>query len=227
MNTIAIGAAGGRGMLETAPDQRTDNSRILLGLLSSVERDGGQSQRRLATDLGVALGLINAYLRRCVKKGLVKVKQAPARRYVYYLTPIGLAEKSRLTFEYLSVSFEFFRLAKAECGAVFVTAAERGFSRVALAGISDLAEIAMICALEKNLNVTAIVDDTSQLPHFLGLPVATSFAEVVGLCDAVIVTDPRRAVELTEQACAFFTADRVLKPNLSLPPPRVPNGGRQ
>ena len=213
-------------MLETAPGQKGNDARILLGLLSSVERDGGQSQRRLATDLGVALGLINAYLRRCVKKGLVKVKQAPARRYIYYLTPVGLAEKSRLTVEYLSVSFEFFRLAKAECSAVFMAAAERGFSRVALAGISDLAEIAMICALEKNLKVTAIVDDTSQLPQFLGLSVATSFAEIVGLCDPVIVTDPRRATELTDQASVVFAGDRVLKLNLSLPPPRVPNGGR-
>lgn len=213
-------------MLETAPEQKGSDARILLGLLSSVERDGGQSQRRLATDLGVALGLINAYLRRCIKKGLVKVKQAPARRYVYYLTPVGLAEKSRLTLEYLSVSFEFFRLAKAECSAAFATAAERGCQRVALAGISDLAEIAMICALDKNLKVTAIVDGTSQLPHFLGLPVAASFSEVTSLCDAVIVTDPRRAMELTEEAYTVFASDRVFRPNLSLPPPRVPNGGR-
>ena len=213
-------------MLETAPDPKGSDARILLGLLNSVERDGGQSQRRLATDLGVALGLINAYLRRCVKKGLVKVKQAPARRYIYYLTPVGLAEKSRLTLEYLSVSFEFFRLAKAECSAVFTTAAERGCLRVAIAGISDLAEIAMICALEKNLQVTAVVDDASPLPRFLGLPVAASFSEIVGLCDAVIVTDPRRAAELTEQACTVFASDRVFRPNLSLPPPRVPNGGR-
>jgi len=213
-------------MLDTAPDPKGSDARILLGLLNSVDRDGGQSQRRLATDLGVALGLINAYLRRCVKKGLVKVKQAPARRYVYYLTPVGLAEKSRLTLEYLSVSFEFFRLAKAECSAVFTTAAERGCLRVALAGISDLAEIAMICALEKNLQVTAIVDASSQLPRFLGLPVAASFSEIAGLCDAVIVTDPRRAAELTEQACTVFAGDRVFRPNLSLPPPRAPNGGR-
>ena len=46
----------------------------------SVERDGGQSQRRLAADLGIALGLVNAYLKRCIKKGLVKVSEAPARR---------------------------------------------------------------------------------------------------------------------------------------------------
>ena len=48
----------------------TQNNRIVLGLLESVERDSAQSQRRLAAELGVAVGLINVYLKRCVKKGL-------------------------------------------------------------------------------------------------------------------------------------------------------------
>src|SRR5216117_514816 len=104
-----IGGSERQGMHET---------RIMLDLLESVERDGGQSQRRLASELGIALGLVNAYLKRCVKKGLLKVNQAPARRYVYYLTPQGFAEKSRLTVEYLSYSFRFFRQAKADCAAL-------------------------------------------------------------------------------------------------------------
>ena len=123
-------------------EESPESSRIMLGLLDAVEQDRAQSQRLLASELGIALGLVNAYLKRCVKKGLVKVREAPARRYAYYLTPQGFTEKSRLTVEYLSVSFSFFRRAKAECGAVFRVAAERGFHRVALAGISDLAEIA-------------------------------------------------------------------------------------
>ena len=73
-----------------------EKTRIMLGLLESVERGQVQSQRRLASDLGVALGLINAYLKRCINKGLVKVSQAPARCYAYYLTPSGFAEKSHL-----------------------------------------------------------------------------------------------------------------------------------
>src|SRR5450631_2270544 len=119
-------------MSSTAQDE--DNQRIMLGLLQSVERDGGQSQRRLASELGIALGLVNAYLKRCVKKGLVKASQAPARRYVYYLTPQGFAEKSRLTVEYLSFSFSFFRRAKEECTALIEGAQARGFDRVALIG---------------------------------------------------------------------------------------------
>src|ERR1700704_4890231 len=111
-------------MSSTAQDE--DNQRILLGLLESVERDGGQSQRRLASELGIALGLVNAYLKRCVKKGLVKVSEAPARRYAYYLTPQGFAEKSRLTVDYLSYSFSFFRRARADCAEIFAAARGRG-----------------------------------------------------------------------------------------------------
>jgi DNA-binding MarR family transcriptional regulator len=213
-------------MLGATENNRTEDERILLDLLNSVERDGGQSQRRLASELGIALGLVNAYLRRCVKKGLVKVNAAPARRYIYYLTPQGFAEKSRLTVEYLSVSFSFFRRAKAECGVVFGTAAERGFYRLALAGISDLAEIAMICALNTGVRITAVVDGKSTSSHFVGLPVAASFAEIVDSCDAVMITDLQRTAELTEQASALFGPERVLTPKLILPPPRVPNGGK-
>ena len=85
-------------MDHTLPDSSGEDERIVLNLLNSVD-DGAQSQRRIAEELGIALGLVNAYLKRCIKKGLVKVSQAPARRYAYYLTPEGFAEKSRLTVE--------------------------------------------------------------------------------------------------------------------------------
>ena len=62
----------------------------------------------------------------------------------------------------------------------------------------------MICALDTGVEVTAIVDDASLLLHFVGLPVATSFEAIVGTCDAVLVTDPRRAAELTAQAITAF-----------------------
>src|SRR5271156_5336902 len=110
-------------------DAHEENERIVLDLLTSVEHDGERSQRRIAAELGIALGLVNAYLRRCVKKGLVKVRDVPARRYAYYLTPQGFAEKSRLTVQYLSDSFSFFRLAKADCARVLEAAQAKGFGR--------------------------------------------------------------------------------------------------
>src|SRR3954469_18862366 len=136
-------------------DADNENERIVLDLLTSVEHDGERSQRHIAAELGIALGLVNAYLKRCVKKGLVKVRDAPARRYAYYLTPNGFAEKSRLTVQYLSDSFSFFRLAKADCVHVLEAAKLYGFSRLVLAGRSDLAEIAILCALDASVTIAA------------------------------------------------------------------------
>ena len=161
----------------------------MLGLLESVEQDGATSQRRLAADLGIAVGLVNAYLNRCIQKGLVKVAQAPARRYAYYLTPQGFVEKSRLSLEYLSYSLKFFRQAKLDCLNAFEAAHARGFSRVALDGVSDIAEIATICARETKIEIVAIVDGKTALDSFVGVPIARNYDAVADLIDGLIVTD--------------------------------------
>src|ERR1700687_3731498 len=181
----AHGARAMDRLLET----EHENDRIVLDLLTSVEHDGDRSQRHIAAELGIALGLVNAYLKRCVKKGLVKVRDAPARRYAYYLTPHGFAEKSRLTVQYLSDSFSFFRLAKADCARVLEAARARGCSRVVLAGKSDLAEIAILCAVEVGVTIVALVDPRSDDKQFVGVDVVKSYAEVAGRFDAVVVTD--------------------------------------
>lgn len=187
---------------------------IILGLLKSVEQDGGRSQRRLAAELGIALGLVNAYLKRCVNKGLVKVQNVPARRYAYYLTPQGFAEKSRLTVAYLTSSFSFFREAKADCLVMFETGRMLGFKSVVLVGRSDLAEIAMICGIECQIEVVALVDPKSASGRFLGVPVAASFDAVQKSFDAVVITDLEDAYGSWNSARARFDETRVLIPRL-------------
>ena len=195
-------------------DKELENARIMLGLLESVERDRAQSQRRLAAELGIALGLVNAYLKRCVKKGLLKMSKAPARRYAYYLTPQGFAEKSRLTVEYLSYSFSFFRHAKSDCTAVLEAAKALGLRRLALAGVSDIAEIAIICALESGIEVTGVVDPDCPLDRFVGYPIVASFDEVVDGADGVVVTDIKAPRETYAAAVASFGSERVLAPSM-------------
>src|ERR1700737_1354976 len=97
------------GVGEESQVEGGGNPSIVLSVLTSVERDSAITQRKMAHDLGIALGLATTYLRRCVRKGLIKMRQGPINRYAYYLTPQGFAEKSRLTAEYLAVSFDFFR----------------------------------------------------------------------------------------------------------------------
>ena len=90
-----------------------------LEILQAIENKRDVTQRHLADRLDVALGLANSYLKRSVRKGLVKIQQAPANRYFYYLTPQGFAEKSRLTAQYLSTSFDFYRQASDSLRKVF------------------------------------------------------------------------------------------------------------
>ncbi len=201
-------------MAEVSKTGDVDEARIVLGLLEYVGRGGEQSQRRLASELGVALGLANAYLKRCVKKGLVKVRQAPARRYVYYLTPRGFAEKSRLTLEFMSHSFALFRLAKADCMAALEAARERGYTRIALVGASDLAEIAAICALDGGFAIAAVVDANVAADRFAGAPVVGNLDSLRPLPDAVLVTDMRAAAAAVRMAAAKFGPERVLVPGL-------------
>jgi DNA-binding MarR family transcriptional regulator len=201
--------------------QEPDNARIMLGLLESVERDGARSQRRLAAELDIALGLVNAYLKRCIQKGLVKVTQAPARRFAYYLTPQGFAEKSRLSVEYLTYSFTFFRKAKSDCLAVFEEARRRGFRRVGLAGVSDLAEIATICARESDVEIAAVIDGHSSHSQFVGFPVVPSYDSVSGSFDGIVVTDLKRTRETIAAAILWFGPHRVLVPALLQPPSKA------
>jgi DNA-binding MarR family transcriptional regulator len=191
-----------------------DKDKILLGLLESVERNGGQSQRHLASELGIALGLVNAYLKRCVKKGLVKVAEVPPRRYAYYLTPQGFAEKSRLTIEYLTFSFSFFRQARADCASTLGSALANGWSRIALAGISDLAEIAVICAVESGTSIVAVVDADASAEAFMGTPVVRAFDAIADKADAVVITDLRNARETFAAAAVQLGRERVLAPKL-------------
>ncbi|MDA9437540.1 hypothetical protein XH98_00110 [Bradyrhizobium sp. CCBAU 51745] len=186
----------------------------MLGLLESVQRGEAHSQRHLASELGIALGLVNAYLKRCINKGLVKVSVAPAKRYAYYLTPGGFAEKSRLTIQYLSYSFSFFRQAKKDFVTLFAAARAAGIQRIAILGMSDLAEIGAICALDCGMTAVAVVDARSELRSFLGMPVRGSFDEMSDSVDAVLVTDMTDTLAAIDMAVARFGPERVLVPAL-------------
>ena len=157
------------------------------------------------------------------RKGLIKVSQIPPNRYAYYLTPKGFSEKSRLTTEYLSSSFTFFRRARGQCGDLLEYCAARNWHRIALAGTSELAEIATLCAIERNIRLTGLID-TGQIDargrkgepvptEFAGLPVVTLTRKFPDL-DAIIVTDLQIPQAVFDTLAAEFPAEHILTPPL-------------
>ncbi|MCO5090648.1 winged helix-turn-helix transcriptional regulator [Bosea sp. (in: a-proteobacteria)] len=200
------------GGVAPGPDAAHSEGRHIAGLLAFVEREAHVSQRALASELGVALGLVNTYVKRCVKKGLIKVQHVPSRRYAYYLTPSGFAEKSRLTAEYLSWSLSFFRRARSECSALFEEARQRKFGAVALYGGSDLTEIAILCAAEHGIAIVAIVDGGMRRQSLFNIPVVASLGAAPARPDGAIVTGIHEAQRWYDLAAADLGAARILAP---------------
>lgn len=188
-----------------------DQTEITLGLLNAVHENSHVTQRTVAIELGVALGLVNTYIKRCVKKGYIKVRQAPANRYAYYLTPAGFTEKSRLTAQYLSHSFTFFRRARQQCAEVLVLSEERNWRRLALAGASELAEIMILCSHEYPVTLAGIVDPTAGRDSFQGLPVV-SLLKKLGVVDAVVITDLSDPQAAYAALAEYLPDDRILAP---------------
>ena len=161
---------------------------ITLGVLSSVQENHEVTQRGLSKDLGIALGLTNAYLKRCMRKGLIKVQQIPRNRYAYYLTPEGFSEKSRLTTQFLSTSFNFYRRARSQCEDLFQQCENKGWRRVSLYAVSDLAEIALLCANRFDVELVSIVDPKHDGEFYHHVRIARSLGDA-GPFDAIILTD--------------------------------------
>ncbi len=210
-------------MGERTDGERGENPGIVLGVLRAVERDSRVTQRSLSSELGIALGLTNAYLRRCAKKGLIKIRQIPLNRYAYYLTPRGFAEKSRLTAEYLTVSLNFFRRARHDCASLLQACTSQGWRRLVLFGAGDLAEIAIISASEAGVEVLSDVDAADHVRSCAGCIVFPSLAHAIrhaeGAVDAILVTDakaPQESFDLAvaEAGASGIAPERVLAPAL-------------
>ena len=174
---------------------------LTLEILEKIEKQDNLTQRHLASSLGVALGLANSYMKRCVRKGLIKVHQAPAHRFLYYLTPKGFAEKSRLTAKYLSTSFDFYRRAGNSLAEAFNLCEIQNKTSVLLCGISELAEIASLRAYEHEINIVGMFDPYSKKDTFLHLKVWHHLddADIHDVCLVTSLEDTVSLVKLLRQ----------------------------
>tara|TARA_Y200000002_G_scaffold374467_1_gene375248 strand:- start:696 stop:995 length:300 start_codon:yes stop_codon:yes gene_type:complete len=74
-------------------------------ILRKIKKKPQSSQRELAHELGFSVGKLNYCLKELQKKGLIKIenfKKNPNKiNYLYVLTPEGLAQKTKLTINFM------------------------------------------------------------------------------------------------------------------------------
>jgi DNA-binding Lrp family transcriptional regulator len=194
-----------------------------LKLLEAVENDSRVTQRRLATKLGIALGLTNIYLKRLVRKGYIKCVNVQSNRISYLITPRGIAEKARLTYEFIDYSLHLYGEVRQHLRGVLqeCAAADR---RVAIYGRGEAAELAYLSLKECGLEPVAVFDAEGGR-HFLGMPVRPIAEHDQVAFDLMIVaTLDRSGGQLASLLRDGVPAAKLFPLRRDLLPPFVPPG---
>ena len=133
---------------------------VMVRLLEHVDENPQISQRALSTQVGIAFGLVNTYLKRSVEKGWVRVKNISPKRYAYFVTPQGMIEKTRMVKDYMSHSLTLFRETRTEAEIFFTKAQQLNYKEIAIVGEGDLAEIIQLVAQAYTFDIHLISKDS-------------------------------------------------------------------
>jgi DNA-binding MarR family transcriptional regulator len=124
-----------------------------LRILEVLEQNPETTQASLATQLGVAVGSVNWYLKRLIRKGYIKATKMERRRLKYFVTPQGLALKARLTSEYMQYSLRVYRELRQAARETLAQVREQGYTGVKADGKGEAIEIFSLTCLEENMTV--------------------------------------------------------------------------
>ncbi|RZP28557.1 winged helix-turn-helix transcriptional regulator [bacterium] len=141
-----------------------------LAVLEAIEQDEQITQRSLASSLGIALGLTNLYLKRLVRKGYIKCVNVRSNRLLYLITPNGIVEKSRLTYEFIDYSLDLYRGVRQNLRAVLEPLVNAGLTNIAIHGTGEAAELAYLSLREQGIEPGAIFDGVPG-GRFLGMTI--------------------------------------------------------
>ena len=144
----------------------------ILRLMGEIDRNGDHSQRELSRRLNISLGLVNTFLKRLVKKGYFKVMTMPKNRVRYFLTPAGLARKSKLTVEYLQYSVNFYKDIKDLLLNNYMELKKDHVRSILFYGAGEVAELAFLYLQLTDIQLVGIIDDKQDGKYFFGFQIA-------------------------------------------------------
>ncbi|MCP4535623.1 MAG: winged helix-turn-helix transcriptional regulator [Chloroflexi bacterium] len=124
-----------------------------LRILEALENNPDTTQASLAAQLGVAVGSVNWYLKRLIRKGYVKATQMERRRLKYFVTPQGLAVKAHLTSRYMEASLRVYRELRQAAQEALTQIRGAGYTAVQVDGKNEAVEIFRLTCLEESMAV--------------------------------------------------------------------------
>ena len=143
-----------------------------LRLMGEIDRNGDHSQRELSRRLNISVGLVNTFLKRLVNKGYFKATTMPRNRLKYFITPEGLARKSRLTAEYLRYSVNFYKDIKTLLLKKYGEMEKDGVRSILFCGAGEVAELAYLYLQLTNIRLVGIIDEKEKGTGFFDLRIS-------------------------------------------------------
>ncbi len=174
------------------------------------------TNRRVASKLNVSVKLAHSLLARLALKGLLHIRKRHARRWDYFLTPKGLAEKARLTYEFMDFTMQFYREARRRSADVLSKLSKSGVTRIAFLGVSELAEIAFLGANEHKLELVEVFDDAKAGEDFMGVQIAPVSGLSATRAERVLVTAYDPALPMGERYLPAGVAELAVKAGLDI-----------
>lgn len=187
-------------------EKSLDSYRSFL-LLSEIAGEEPLSQREISRRLGIAVGLVNSYLKNLVAKGFVRIKAFPSNRYSYLLTPQGISEKSRLAYQHLTYFTSLYTVARHDYLALFRRLESEGVREVAFCGVDEVAEIAYLSLRETGISLVSVMDDSRAGGDFFGIEVHSLAAVGVRTDIPIVLTSLKRSSALHDTLLSLGISD--------------------
>jgi len=190
----------------------SEDSYQSLLLLEEIAKEENLSQRDLSKRMGIALGLVNSYVKNMISKGYIRVKTFPKNRYKYLLTPKGITEKSRLTYQHLHYFTNLYTAAREDFRHLYSNLEKNGVKKVLFCGVDEVAEIAYLSLQETRMELAGVIDINKEDERFFD-HIIRPLDDLKGVdFDRIILTSFKKQTMLSEKLKGFdVEMNRVCK----------------
>ena len=120
-------------------------------LLSEIAQDSMVTQASLSKRLGIAVGSVNWYIKRLIKRGYVKVSHLDRTRLKYDLTAEGMSVFSERAMQYAKDSLKIYTSFRQKAKKVISQLRSQNISRVYLEGNDEIMDIMRLTCLEAEI----------------------------------------------------------------------------
>ena len=197
--------------MNSKSDSQDGDYRSLL-ILDEISKNEELTQLELSKRLGIAVGLINSYIKNLVGKGYVTVSTIPKRRYAYYLTPKGFVAQTQLTYQHLQNFTNLYRVARKDFRTLFKNVSRLGITSLAFCGVDEITEIAYISLQEAGLELESfrVFDSVSDGKKFFDHEILPLEDAAARDCELLIITSFKAGEQLSDKLLELGIEDEKI-----------------